>query len=112
MNTPSPTTYAVIAMLRVTGLWPKARAIAGNAVTMMLASTVSMNNAQATISGAMKGWTTGGIGGATRGKDAIIASIPAPALAEPSSSNYLDDRWSACRGRHACLLASLVLQGS
>ena len=33
-------------MFNVTGLCPKSLAIAGRAVTMMFASTLSMNNAQ------------------------------------------------------------------
>ncbi|WP_246327014.1 hypothetical protein [Burkholderia guangdongensis] len=38
---------------------------------MMFASTLSMNSAQATISGAMKAWAASGMGG-MRGKDAIM----------------------------------------
>src|SRR5437868_10584233 len=58
-------------MFSVTGLCPKSLAIAGSAVTMMFASTLSMNNAQATMSGARK---TGDMSRA-RGKDAIMPTM-------------------------------------
>ncbi|WP_206741335.1 hypothetical protein, partial [Burkholderia glumae] len=48
----------------------------------MLASTVSMNNAQATISGAMKGWTTGGMAIDARQRRHYCID-PAPASARP-----------------------------
>src|ERR1700693_4069797 len=54
MKTPSPSTSLVTAIFNVTGSRPKALAISGIAVTMTLASTLSMNIAQATMRGAAK----------------------------------------------------------